>query len=58
MYRVSTGEIVASGTFVAGMGGQPARIGASELDARTQAAQDAGRLGAVAARGWLVRALR
>ena len=58
MYRVSTGEVVESNVFRVGMDGKPAKIGASELDARTQAAEEAGKLGATAARAWLARALR
>ena len=58
MYRVSTGEILRSDVFRIGMAGQPAQIGASEADARSRAAEEAGRLGAIAARGWLARALR
>ncbi|MFV2007821.1 MAG: adenylate/guanylate cyclase domain-containing protein, partial [Longimicrobiales bacterium] len=58
MYRVSTGELVESGVFRVGMGGEPGRVGTSEFDARTQAADEAGKQGAAAARRWLVRALR
>ena len=58
MYRVSTGEIVESEVFAVGMDGEPARIGGSELDARTRAAGEVGTRAAVAARRWLVRALR
>ncbi|MDA0329386.1 MAG: caspase family protein [Gemmatimonadetes bacterium] len=58
MYRVSTGEVVESGVFRVGMAGQPAKIGGSELGARSQASEEVGRLGAVAARGWIARALR
>ena len=58
MYRVSTGEVLRSDVFRVGMAGQPAKIGASEPDARAQAAEEVGRLGAIAARGWLARALR
>ncbi|MEE8146492.1 MAG: hypothetical protein V3T24_02715, partial [Longimicrobiales bacterium] len=58
MYRVSTGELVESGVFRVGMGGEPGKVGSSELDARTQAADEAGKMGAAAARRWLVRALR
>ncbi|GMR14153.1 MAG: hypothetical protein BMS9Abin29_2390 [Gemmatimonadota bacterium] len=58
MYRVSTGELVESGVFRVGMGGEPGRVGTSELDARTQAADEAGKQGASAAKRWLMRALR
>lgn len=58
MYRVSTGELVESGVFRVGMGGEPGKVGTSELDARAQAADEAGKMGAAAARRWLVRALR
>ena len=58
MYRVSTGELVESGVFRVGMGGEPGKVGTSELDARAQAADEAGKTGAAAARRWLVRALR
>jgi class 3 adenylate cyclase len=58
MYRVSTGALMESGVFRVGMGGEPGKIGTSELDARTQAADEAGMQGASAARRWLVRALR
>lgn len=58
MYRVSTGEVVQSGVFRVGMGGEPGKVGSSELDARTQAAEEAGKQGAAAARRWLARALR
>jgi hypothetical protein len=58
LYRVSTGEIVQSGTFGVGTGGQPARVGATEADARSQAAQTAARAAAAAARTWLARVLR
>jgi len=58
MYRVSTGEVVQSQTFEVGMGGTPAKMGQTDADARTQAAREAGRLAATAARGWLARALR
>ena len=58
MYRVSTGDIIDSGTFTSGMGSEPATPGRSELGVRTQAAQEVGRAGAIAARGWLLGALR
>ena len=58
MYRVSTGELVQSGVFRVGMGGDPGKVGSSGLDARTQAADEAGKQGAAAARRWLARALR
>ena len=58
MYRVSTGEIVDSGVFGVGTGSGPAIAGGSELGVRTQAAQAVGREGAVAARRWLLGALR
>jgi class 3 adenylate cyclase len=58
MYRVSTGALVESGVFRIGMGGRPGKVGTSELDARTQAADEVGKQGAAAARRWLVRALR
>jgi hypothetical protein len=58
MYRVSTGEIIDSGVFGAGTGRDPAVAGATELGVRTQAAQDVGRQGAIAARRWLATALR
>ncbi len=58
MYRVSTGEVVNSAAFRVGMGGEPAKPGRTALDAQTEAALEAGRQGATAARGWLVWALR
>ena len=58
MYRVSTGELVESDAFRVGMGGEAGEAGTSELDARTQAADEVGKQGAEAARRWLVRALR
>ena len=58
MYRVSTGEIIDSGVFGVGTGSTPALPGATELGVRTQAAQAVGREGAVAARRWLLNALR
>jgi hypothetical protein len=58
MYRVSTGEIIDSGTFGVGTGRGPAIGGGTELGVRTQAAQTVGREGAVAARRWLLGALR
>lgn len=58
MYRVSTGEIVDQGVFAVGMGGQPGRAAPSALAARTQAAEEAGRLAGLAARSWLNRVLR
>lgn len=58
MYRVSTGELVESGVFRVGMGGEPGKVGTSQLDARTQATDEVGKQGAAAARRWLVRALR
>jgi hypothetical protein len=58
LYRISTGELVQSGTFGVGTGGQPARVGATEADARSQASQTAARAAAAAARTWLARVLR
>jgi len=58
MYRVSTGEVLRSDIFRIGTPGQPAKLGISESGARSQAAEAAGKLGAVAARGWLALALR
>lgn len=58
MYRVSSGEVVNSAVFRVGMGGEPARAGRTAADARSQAAEEVGKQGAGAARGWLVRALR
>jgi len=58
MYRVSTGEVLRSGIFSIGMAGQTAKMGISESGARGQAAEAAGTLGAIAARGWLALALR
>jgi hypothetical protein len=58
MYRVSTGELVDSDVFGVGMDGRPAKIGGSELDALTQAAEEAGALAGAAARIWLNRVLR
>jgi class 3 adenylate cyclase len=58
MYRVSTGELIDSGMFGVGTGSGPAIAGGNELGVRTQAAQAVGREGAVAARRWLLSALR
>ena len=57
MYLVSTGEILRSGSFGVGIPGHPAKPGISETSARTEAAREVGRQGAIAARGWLNRAL-
>ncbi len=58
MYRVSTRELVQSGTFAVGGGRGPAVSGPSESQARTEAARQVARRGAVAARGWLQQTLR
>lgn len=58
MYRVSTGEIVDQGTFTTGVGSEPGTAGRTEIGVRAQAAQAVGRQGAVAARRWLLGALR
>ena len=58
MYRVSTGEVIDSRVFGVGTGSRPAIAGANELSVRTQAAQAVGREGGVAARLWLLGALR
>ena len=58
MYRVSTGDIVESGTFNVGIGNEPGRPGANELSARQAAVQEVGGRAAAAARRWLREALR
>lgn len=58
MYRVSTGSLVDAQVFRVGSGGNRPPTALNEDQARSQAAEAAGTLGANAARQWMNRALR
>lgn len=58
MYRVSTGRLVDANTFRVGSGGAQAVMSTTEGEARSRAAEEAGKVAAQAARTWLNRALR
>jgi hypothetical protein len=58
MYQVSTATLVEAEIFRVGSGGVPGKLGQSESDARSQAAEAVSTEAAAAARRWIRNARR